>query len=119
MAFARTILVAACVAAPMAAAAQPATQFELDNLRAQQEAAQRRAVDLQNQLSAAEARLRADQAVSSLQLQQRLPQTLPVTPYPQAPRASTAAAGAKYPQIPAAALAQSNQRVQAAARNRR
>jgi hypothetical protein len=109
-----TAMAAATIAVP--ALAQPATQFEIDNLRAQQEAAQRRAVDLSNQLAAAEAQARADQAVAALQLQQRLPQTVPLPPYRQTPRV---AAAASYPQIPDAALAASNQRVQAAARNRR
>jgi hypothetical protein len=41
---------------------------------------------------------------------------VPLPPYRQTPRV---AAAASYPQIPDAALAASNQRVQAAARNRR
>jgi hypothetical protein len=95
--------------------------LELDNLRAQQEAAQRRAVDLQNQLMAAEARLRAEQATRDLEFSQRLPRTVPQPPYPDATgaRVSAGAAARDAPSIPDDMLAQSNRRVRAAAGERR
>ncbi|MBI1200483.1 MAG: hypothetical protein GC203_21695 [Phenylobacterium sp.] len=109
---------AAFPAAILAFAASPAagqvTQFEIDNLRAQQEAAQRRAIDLSNQLTAAEAQRQADQAVRALELQQRLPPRLP-TPSPAAqPEAGPPAAAPSVVQIPDALLADSNAKVRAA-----
>lgn len=105
----------------LATAAFPAvgqvTQLEIDNLRAQQEAAQRRAIDLSNQLTAAEAQRQADQAVRALELQQRLPPRLP-TPAVQ-PQAGPPAAAPSVLQIPDALLADSNAKVRAATRPRR
>lgn len=93
---------------PAAALAQP-TQFQLDDLRAREEAAQRRAVDQANQLQALDARLRADQAVRDLSRPTpdvpSLSQPAPNTPAPTM---------SDYPKIPDAALADSNRRVQAA-----
>jgi hypothetical protein len=114
----RAVLIAAAGAALAGPAMAQPSQFDIDYLRTQQEAAQRRAVDLANQLAAAENQSRADQAVLTLQLQQRLPPTVPIPPYPLAPR-QAGAAPSPYPQIPDAALAASNQRVQAAEQNRR
>jgi hypothetical protein len=105
-------LVAASLAVPAAAQVTP---LDLDNLRAQQEAAQRREIDLSNQLMAAEARQRADQAVTALQLQQRLPPQVPAV----APRSGAVpAATPSYPQIPDSLLADSNAKVQTAASRR-
>lgn len=107
-------LLALSVAAP--AAAQPlSSQFQLDELRAQQEATQRRMIDQSNQLMALEARLRAEQGAADLQ---RSAPRVPELRYE--PSLSGAAATAPaYPSISDAALAESNRRVQAAARNRR
>jgi len=105
----------ALAAAPAGAFAQP-TQFQLDDLRAREEAAQRRAVDQANQLHALETRLRAEQAVRDLA------RPSPLVPAPDVPpRASAATAPAlqDYPMIPDAALAESNRRVRAAARDPR
>jgi hypothetical protein len=107
-------------AAPAAAQlAGAADQFQLDLLRAQQEAAQRRAVDQANQLSALEARLRAEQAVLDLRLQRGDVGPPPVPALRYEPPAGSAPAAARYPSIPDSALADSNRRVQAAAGNRR
>jgi len=106
-------LIVAAIAAT--AAAQTVTQFDLDNLRAQQQAAQQRAIAQSNELMALDARLRADQAVANLQMPQPRAPQLAYTP------ANSAApvAAAKYPSMPDAALADSNKRVQDAAANRR
>lgn len=105
----RTLILTLCLAVTTPAAAQSYT--DLENLRAQQEAAARRAVEQENRLSALDARLRTDQALSDLQAS-RHPPAAPelryapvVTP---APRATP-----NYPSIPDAALADSNKRVQA------
>jgi len=112
----RVALTAAVVAAvATGASAQPVLQ-QLDELRMQQEAAHRRAIDQSNQLMALEARLRAEQASADLQ---RSAPRAPELRYEPATRRGTAAAAARYPSIPDAALAESNRRVQAAARNRR
>jgi hypothetical protein len=106
-------LIVAAIAAT--AAAQTLNQFEIDNLRAQQQAAQQRAIAQSNEQMALEARLRADQAVANLQAPQpRVPQMI----YQPANSAAPVAA-AKYPSVPDAVLADSNKRVQDAAANRR
>ena len=117
----RTLLLSlalVCLAAPASA---QVSALELDNLRAQQEAAQRRAIDLENQLMAAEARLRAEQATRDLDLARRLPGTVPQPPYPSSSGATVSAGSgaAVAPSIPDDMLAQSNRRVQAAAGERR
>lgn len=106
---------ALAVATTAGASAQPAFQ-QLEDLRMQQEAAQRRAIDQSNQLMALEARLRAEQALADLQ---RSAPRAPELRYEPSERRGTAAAAARYPSIPDAALAESNRRVQDAARNRR
>jgi hypothetical protein len=95
------------------AAAQPA-QFQLDDLRAREEAAQRRAVDLSNQLQALEARMRADQAIGDLA---RPAPAVPALRYP--PKEPSVMPTPDYPRMPDAALVESNRRVQAAARTPR
>lgn len=99
-------------------AAAQVSQFQLDELRAQQQAADRRAIDQANQLQARDARLRAEQASADLAAQ-RAGARAPLLRYgdPMAPRAT--AAPATYPSVPDAALAESNRRIQDAARNRR
>ncbi len=108
----------AALAAP--ASAQPALQQQqLDDLRMQQQAAERRAIDQANQLQAMDTRLRADLAVVDLSAQRagaRVP-TLPYGDPTLAPR--VAAPAPAYPSVPDAALADSNRRVQDAARSRR
>ena len=55
----RTAIILLILATASPAAAQ-STQFQIDDLRIQQEAAQRRAIDQDNQFQALDARLRAD-----------------------------------------------------------
>jgi len=111
----RTLIAVIALAAASTAAAQPLTQqLQLDELRMQQQDAQRRAIDQSNQLMALEARLRAEQATSDLR--QGAPRA-PELRYEPGRRGASAAA--RYPSIPDAALADSNRRVQNAARNRR
>lgn len=106
-------LLALSVAAP--AAAQPlSSQIQLDELRAQQEAAQRRMIDQSNQLMALEARLRAEQGAADLQ---RSAPRVPELRYE--PSLGAAATAPVYPSMSDAALAESNRRVAAAAWNRR
>jgi len=93
------------------------TQFQLDDLRAQQQAAERRAIDQSNQLQALETRLRADQASADLTAQ-RAGVRAPRLPYAD-PAIGASVVTPKYPSMPDAALADSNRRVQDAARNRR
>ena len=113
MAPVRTLTVALSLAALAAPAFAQNTQFELDNLRAQQEAATRRAVAQDNELTALEGRLRTQQAVADLQAM-RNPPRAPELAYAPAAYVPGPAATAKYPAIPDAALAESNRRVQAA-----
>lgn len=106
------------LAAATPAAAQ-VTQFQLEDLRAQQQAAERRSIDQSNQLQALDARLRADQAVSDLAAQ-RAGATAPQLRYPDPTvRSAAATPPTRYPSMSDAALADSNKRVQDAARNRR
>jgi hypothetical protein len=113
----RHLIVAAALAATAASsAAAQHPQAVLEDLRMQQEAANRRAIDQSNQLMALEARLRADQASADLQ---RSAPRVPELRYEPSARRGTATAAARFPSIPDAALADSNRRVQAAARNRR
>lgn len=108
-------LVAFAVASPAVA---QVTSLQLEDLRAQQQAAERRAIDQSNQLQALEARLRADQAVAAMAAQNTgavLPQFRTSGPVAGAPTATLP----KYPAMSDSALADSNKRVQDAARNRR
>jgi hypothetical protein len=112
----RAFIVIALLTAASPAAAQ-LSQFQLDDLRARQEAAERRAIDQSNQLMALEARQRAADASLDLQIQRggvRAPE-LRYEPLARAPSTATP----KFPSIPDAALADSNRRVQDAAKNRR
>lgn len=106
------------LAAP--ASAQPALQQQqLDDLRMQQQAAERRAIDQANQLQALETRLRADQAVADLSIQ-RAGVRVPAPPAGDptlAPKGAVPAVA--YPSTPDAALAESNKRIQDITRNRR
>lgn len=116
----RTLLLLAALAAAMPAAAQlPSTgdQILLDDLRARQQAAERRAIEQSNQLMALEARLQAQRAIQDLQAQAATPR-LPTLPYEPSERGRSSAAGA-FPSIPDAALAESNRRIREAARDRR
>ncbi|MBL8772361.1 MAG: hypothetical protein JNK30_13350 [Phenylobacterium sp.] len=123
MGFARNIIVLALLTAAGPAAAQildPLSQGQLLDLRAQQEAAQRRAIDQANQLEALAARQRADEAALDLQLRRGDvgPRQVPVLRHaPVAPVAP--ASQGDYPSVPDEALADSNRKVQEAARNRR
>lgn len=113
-----SLVLAAAAAAPAAAqAVEPYTQFQLDDLRARQEAAERAAVREANELTALEARLRTEQALTELQAQ-RLSPRLPELRY-ELPTLSAPFGAASYLSVPDAVLADSNRRVQAAAANRR
>lgn len=110
----RLSILAAAAASP-AVAQHPSTV--LDDLRMQQEAAQRRAIDQSNQLMALEARLRAEQAAADLQ---RPAPRLPELRYkPAAGSGFTPAIPPGYPSIPESTLAASNKRVRDAAREPR
>ena len=106
----RTIILSLAIAT-LAAPAIAQTP-DLDVFRAQQEAATRRAVELENRLSTLDARLKADQAVADLQAS-RYPPSVPELRYAPSVGAAPAAETPKYPSIPDAALADSNRRVQA------
>ena len=114
----RTLSVAVpfAVAALAAPATAQVSQFELDNIRAQQAAVQRQAVETANQTMALEARLRTEQAIRDLE-DQRVSPTLPTTPYPIPPGSAAPSGGGStaqpvYPSIPDKALADSNRRIQ-------
>ena len=112
-------LALACLvlAAATPAAAQPPFN-DYDYLRAQQEAAARRAIDQENRLSALDARLRTDQALSDLQAA-RHPPAVPELRYaPALTPAPASSAAPTFPSIPDALLAESNKRVQAASKPR-
>jgi hypothetical protein len=114
----RPLILAAVMAA--AAASPAAAQFvspQLEELRMQQEAAQRRAIDQSNQLMALEARLRADQATADLQ--RPAPRVPEVRYKPAAGTGFTRATPPGYPSIPETTLADSNKRVRDAAKERR
>lgn len=113
MALMRWIIAGLLIVVAAPAAAQ--TFFELENLRAQQEAAARRAVAQSNELMALEARLRTEQAVSDLRLQRDAPR-LPELPYVPPSSETAATAPPKYPSVPDALLADSNRRVREASR---
>lgn len=114
----RPALISLFLAAMAFPAAAQVTSLELDTLRAQQEAAHRRAIDLDNQFQAQDAQRRADQAASMTEprpgaLRLRTPPAL-TSALPGAETATPI-----YPSIPDAALAESNRRIREAARNRR
>ena len=117
MACVRVLILCLLAAGATPAAAQPG-QFEIDALRVQQEAAARRAVAEDNQLTALEARLATEQALADLQAQ-RSPPRLPQPPYPLPPPSSQVVAAPTFPSIPDAALADSNRRVGEASQPRR
>ena len=112
----RTFIIFLALAALATPAAAQSTASEIDNLRAQQEAAARRAVAQENELGALQNRLQTQQAVTQLEIQRSLAPRLPDLVYGPAASASsgTPAATPKYPAIPDAALADSNRRVRAA-----
>jgi len=108
------------IAVLLLAAASPAVaqhpQTQLDELRMQQQDAQRRAIDQSNQLMALDARLRAEQASAELQ---KPPPRVPEVRYKPATGGFTRAMPPTYPSVPDTTLADSNRKVQDAARNRR
>ena len=113
----RVLLVSLALAAAASPAAAQLTQFQLDDLRARQEASERASVARSNELMALDARLRADQAVADLQAQ-RMPLANPSLLY-KPPLSGASPTTQRYPSMPDSALAESNRRVQAAAANRR
>ncbi|WP_293676792.1 hypothetical protein [uncultured Phenylobacterium sp.] len=115
----RTVAVAFLLAAAAPAAAQ-STLADVENLRAQQEAAARRAVALSNELGALESRLRTEQAITDLRIQ-REGVRVPELPYTDVttPSSTSAAVPRNLPSIPDAALADSNRRVRDASQPRR
>ncbi len=115
----RTLILGLSLAALAAPALAQNTQLELDNLRAQQQDAARRAVAQDNELNALQARVQTEQAVAQLQIQRLLPPRAPELRYDATTSATTAPVVLqKYPSIPDAALADSNRRVRAAAEPR-
>ena len=115
-----SVILASAVTPAAAQGLGPADHMQLEMLRMQQEAAQRRAIDQANQLEAFSARQRADGAALDLRLQRGDVGQPPVpTLRYEPPAGSVSAASASFPSIPDAALADSNRRVQEAARNRR
>jgi hypothetical protein len=110
----RWIIAGLLIALAAPAAAQP-PYYDIDNLRAQQEAAARSAVARTNELSTLETRLRTEQALSDLRLQSVAPR-LPYLPYEAPASSGPPAATPKYPSVPDAMLADSNRRVREASR---
>lgn len=112
------LLILALLETPAAAqVAGPVDQMQLETLPMQQENAARRLIDQQNQLMAAEAQARADRAAMELRLQRELRVRIPEPA--SGPRSASAAEPAPvFPSVPAEALADSNRKVQAAARDR-
>lgn len=123
----RLLTAVSLLAVPLfAGAAAPAaaqnTQLELDNIRAQQAAAQRQSVAIANEAMAQEARLRTEQAILDLENQRTSP-ALPVLPYATA-GAATAPSGVQaketpYPSTPDKVLADSNRQIQKIRKHRR
>lgn len=109
------ILVALVAYALGSPAAAQVSVFELDNLRAQQEAALRRAIDQENQFQALDARLRADRAAAPTE---RAVVSLPTVPYPTSATPPEPPAPSAYPAMSDAALAESNRRIQDAVKRR-
>ena len=112
----RALALLLALAAASPAAAQT-VQFDIDNLRAQQELARQREVAQHNELMALDAQLRTNQAVLDQQLS-RAPVRLPESPY-FSPIPPAKIDTSKLPHIPDAALADSNKRVQDVVQNRR
>lgn len=116
----RALVLSLALSAAAPAAAQDIhsqlNQFQLDDLRAQQQLAQQRAIAQANELMALESRLRTEQAIQDLR-QVYAPVRLPELPYAGAPPAAIDTS--KLPEIPDAALAASNRRVREAVQNRR
>jgi hypothetical protein len=107
------LLMGALAAAPALAQATP---LELDNIRAQQQAAQRQSVAIANEAMAQEARLRTEQAILDLE-NQRVAPALPALPYAAPASAAASPSGARpastvYPSMPDKALADSNRQIQ-------
>ncbi|HET6971747.1 MAG TPA: hypothetical protein VFH92_11520 [Phenylobacterium sp.] len=113
------LLAGLALAAPAVA---QVSQLELDNIRAQQAAAQRQSVAVANEAMAQEARLRTEQAILDLE-NQRVTPALPVLPYSPAGSA-TAPSGVRpaegvYPSTPDTALADSTRQIQKIRKHRR
>jgi hypothetical protein len=111
----RILTAAALFAAISGPAAAQVSALEMDNLRAQQAAAQRQSVAIANEAAAQDTRLRAEQAILDLQ-NQRVAPALPVLPYAPA-NGAVSPSGAKpldtaYPSVPDQALADSNRQIQ-------
>jgi hypothetical protein len=106
------ILVLALAAAAPAAAQTPYTnQLRLDDLQAQASLARQRTISQDNQLTALDAQLQADQAIRDIQLQRALPPLLP----PAAPNAPPRVLDmSQLPSIPDSILANSNRIVRQA-----
>lgn len=107
-------LIAAALGSPAAA---QVTIFEVEALRAQQEAAHRRSIDLDNRLQAEDARRRAEDAALAAEIQ-RGPARAPELRYELASTPKAQATPA-CPSIPDEILVESNRRVRDAAGNRR
>ncbi|MBW8811922.1 MAG: hypothetical protein JF588_00730 [Caulobacterales bacterium] len=110
---AAVLMGSAVCAVPAAAQVSP---LELDNIRAQQAAAQRQSVAIANEAMAQEARLRTEQAILDLE-NQRVAPALPTLPYAAPAGSTTPPSGAKaattaYPSMPDKALADSNRQIE-------
>ncbi len=113
-----SILAAPALAQPDAVAQalarrQAIDRFQVDQLRMQQDLAARQAVIQRNDLSYLEHQLRTQQTLSAVQAQSQSPQ-IPPPPAGGAPRSIDVSGLAS---IPDAALAESNEKVRAAAGN--
>jgi hypothetical protein len=109
-------LVLTLAAAPAAAQTDPLSNLRQQELMAQQQMLQQRAIALEAQVGALDARMRAEQALSDLRAQAQprtpIPSDPPLTPQPPAPAGG-------YASIPDERLDASNRRVREASRNRR
>lgn len=104
-------------ASPAAAQLDPARIARENDLWAQQQLQNQRAVAMENQLNALDARLSTEVRLRELRDQARRP----VLPAPHVSRSASAATPdlGPFPSIPDETLAASNRRVRAASQNRR
>ncbi|UTP38910.1 hypothetical protein M9M90_17040 [Phenylobacterium sp. LH3H17] len=100
---------------PVLAQADPAQVARENDLWAQQQLQNQRAVALENQMNALDARLGAEVRLRELRDQARRP----AMPEPYVPKSGAALNLGPFPSIPDEALAASNRRVREASENRR
>lgn len=102
-------------ATPVLAQADPAQVARENDLWAQQQLQNQRAVALENQMNALDARLGTEVRLRELRDQARRP----AMPEPYVPKSGAALNLGPFPSIPDDALAASNRRVREASENRR